>query len=170
MIIQAQRRAIEALKPLVGQPWPQEAFANKCSFYIGQGPTVRPLPSLVLLGFSRGIGTCSDIKGIDVAVFGYRSFNREDQEIEIDRNRLANCAYSVLLWPRRPVEIKVLSIESGIRRIALDHDLEAPQATVELLRFDSFRDHEPATIKGRDRFTVVYLQRTGLIVSYVVLA
>ena len=75
MIIQAQRRAIEALKPLVGQPWPQEAFANKCSFYIGQGPTVRPLPSLVLLGFSRGIGTCSDIKGIDVAVFGYRSFN-----------------------------------------------------------------------------------------------
>ena len=163
MIIQAQRRAIEALKPLVGQPWPQEAFANKCSFYIG-------LPSLVLLGFSRGIGTCSDIKGIDVAVFGYRSFNREDQEIEIDRNRLANCAYSVLLWPRRPVEIKVLSIESGIRRIALDHDLEAPQATVELLRFDSFRDHEPATIKGRDRFTVVYLQRTGLIVSYVVLA
>ena len=168
LILQRQRRAIEALKPFVEKSWPSESFTEgHVSFYIGEGPT--QTPSLVFLGFSEGIGTCSDIHGMDVAVLGYRALGNE-KEKDLDIKRLAGCAYVVLFWPVHAIEVKVLAEKSErVRLIDLDHDLQAPKATVELLRFHSSQSFELTSNSGNQNYTMTYFQRTGLVASYVVL-
>src|SRR3989344_5937839 len=135
-VIQMQRRAIEALKPYAEAPWPSEALTKEdISFFLGKDGQGALIPPLVCLGFSEGIGTCSDIHGMYVAVLGHRPFDW-DAAKNPNTRELARCAYAVLLWPGDAIETKVLEHrDHGVRRIELDHNLEGARSTVELLKF-----------------------------------
>ena len=167
-VIQMQRRAIEALKPFAEAPWPTEALTKeKISFFLGKDGPSAIIPPLVCLGFSEGIGTCSDIHGMYVAVMGHREWDWDDTK-NPSAQQLARCAYAVLLWPGYAIEAKVLEHhDHDVRRIKLDHDLQAPRSTVELLKFESFRTLDFERPSGTEWFTHICLVRTGLIKSYV---
>ena len=176
--MQKQRRAIEALKEFVTSPWLPEAFEKRdVTFKMGKNERRRGWhETLVYLGLSQGFGTCSDIHGMDVAVFNpmpCSSWQIEQRKKgkdwawaqEPDWKRFPACAYAVLLWPdgHFPIRIKK-TLHAGrvgheINRIDLQ-SLPDNQSTVELLQFSSY-ERPPSC------GTFIYLERTGLIASYV---
>lgn len=105
-MIQTQRRAIEQLKPEADglSSWPQSIFDGKVkqlrsAFYLctedgGFG--------LSYLGTSEGYGTCSDIHGMNVLVFGLQV-----PEIKIKKEekvKMAKAAYAALLFEAEEVD------------------------------------------------------------------
>ncbi len=86
-----QRRAIESLKPFA-EPLPH--LDNITSFVLQDGT------QLHILGASNGVGSCSDIHGMDVLVVG--------TDPPVDRPRFPNgssvksCSYIVLLDENDP--------------------------------------------------------------------
>jgi len=176
-VIQMQRRAVEALKEFVTSPWPSaETFQKQdVIFYMGKNEVHGWNETLSYLGLSEGFGTCSDIHGMDVAVFGRMPCNTWQLEQEgkdwrwVEKphwERLSACSYAVLLWPDGHLPVRILeTLHAGrlgheIHRIALTSDNRA-YGTVELLQFSSFESATSCTS------THVFLERTGLIASYV---
>ena len=74
---------------------------------------------IYLLGISKGIGTCSDLHGIDVAVFGH--IEPKDNRIPLKPNARIFCAWSALL--RKPIEEEFqneLKDKSGIPHLVVE--------------------------------------------------
>ncbi|OGY64788.1 MAG: hypothetical protein A3I24_04555 [Candidatus Harrisonbacteria bacterium RIFCSPLOWO2_02_FULL_41_13b] len=86
-IRQYQRRAIEEFSPFQNRQ-SFTVFPYRIRFRLVNG---RPL---YFLGFSEGIGTCSDIHGMNVAVF---SLQRPEKPQSFSLNFGENCTYGVLL-------------------------------------------------------------------------
>lgn len=90
-IRQYQRRALEALKP--EKDWPIMIPNGKIDEYYLYGEKIH------LLGISEGIGTCSDLKDINIAVFG----KTKPELIQFPRNcQHVICSWSALL--RNPTD------------------------------------------------------------------
>lgn len=178
-IIQMQRRAIEALKGFFSCPWPAEAFQDQdVSFLLGNDSRGECNQNwLTYLGMSEGVGSCSDIHGMDVVVLGYGPENWSELEQggenwrwhrEPNWKRLSGCAYAVLLWPNGHRAIPILeTLHAGqvaheVQRINIGA-CQSNVGTVELLQFSSFKKWS----YRENHHTDVYLPRTGLIASYI---
>lgn len=166
LVLQTQRRGLEAFKPHATQAWPPEAMSQKnARFSLGLDNGSWPT-ALLCLGVSEGIGTCSDLKGVAIAVLGYQMGNDKRQEdFKLDWERLAVCQFATLLWPQGVRLQEVPNPESGeLRRVntVKVNPLQIHQ-TVELLEFSSFKEWN----FGKEKFTSVHLLRTGLLNSYI---
>ena len=101
-IRQYQRRAIEELFPFRdGKSF--KIFPNKDRFFLIDGTP------LYFVGLSEGIGTCSDIHGMGVAVF---SFNPPPPLLYFNLQNLfhfytGNCEYGVLLSDASEEECRI---------------------------------------------------------------
>ncbi len=157
-VLQSQRRAIEALVPFAkALSWPEEAFTRNVTFFrVGQENWSTPL---ICAGISEGIGTCSDLHGVDVAILQY--YERGVEEPKQDATRLSHCKYAVLLWPSGTKVVQAIEdLAWRLQRVdPTKVDPLSSMRTVELLEFSSH--------KGDDNINHVYLVRTGLISSYV---
>src|SRR3989344_5554505 len=168
LVLQAQRRALEVFAPYAKARWPEETFERSdARFFLGTADTSGYSDSLVCVGISSGIGTCSDLQGVDIAVLQYhQEIRKRQQAFLLDYKRLSGCRFAVLLWPDGS---RVLRTTSGSRAPGLDRvdpaemDPIAPLRILELLEFSSFEKLD----FGTDRSTHVYLTRTGLISSYI---
>lgn len=89
-IRQYQRRALEALKPKEIQ---SIYLLSTNEFYLDN-------QKIYLLGISEGIGTCSDLHGVNIAVFSRAK--PEDNRMLLGQNKEIFCAWSTLL--RKPTE------------------------------------------------------------------
>lgn len=169
-VLQTQRRAIEALAPFAKSPWPEEIFVRcDATFRVGQENWNTPL---VFRGISEGFGTCSDLHGVDIAVFAYGFWEGKDRQIQaakLDWPRLSRCKYAVLLWPSGVQVAEVIeNLTGGLKRVdPVKVNPDSPMLTVELLEFFSFKPESFSSLRGEDHFTNVYLTRTGLISSHV---
>ena len=94
LVLQTQRRAIEELKKEVKTSWPESFFEKNVNCFLDQDRK-----RIFCLGVSEGIGTCSDIHGMNVAVF----IENFTDEKKLDKQKVKKCAYAVLL--SNPVEI-----------------------------------------------------------------
>ncbi|MBI5733232.1 hypothetical protein HY967_04795 [Candidatus Jorgensenbacteria bacterium] len=158
-IIQMQRRAIESFRGRIRTAWPADKFRRgKFDFsLVGErSPVVHGMQPLVCLGISEGIGTCSDIKGMSVAVLGYKWHGENDKEYK-DQGRLSKCAYAVLLWP---YSILPLEREEKIKK----YDPLEPKSVVELISFVRFEEWRDLANRLHTSF---YFERTGIIKPYI---
>lgn len=173
LVLHTQRRAVEvfAHKKLAKQPWPADAvFEEKSYFSLTPMHGAAVGTHLTFLGVSRGVGTCSDIHAVNVAVFGERHRDETHQE---SFSRLASCQYAVLLWPGSAILLKPLEVFGSGRVVRVDPIEVDPFAcleTVELLdpaEFKHFPAYEKLNGKMSPPFTSVDLARTGWLSSYV---
>ncbi len=177
LILQAQRRANEALAPHAKRPWPNDVFGRRdVAFWIGPYVSHRPQTKLILSGISEGVGTCSDLKGVDIAVLQYH-WNVGGAENHAESGefanwwwgRLSHCDYAVLLWPSRvQVMETVEKLPNGVRRVdPFLADPDQASRTVELLEFSSVGAYSFESVNGELHATNIYLTRTGLFSTYV---
>lgn len=98
-IIQTQRRAIERLKPQADrlQEWPFAIFKKDIRFSFTDGQYQK----IFLCGISEGYGTCSDIHGMNVAVF---SDEKPSRIIWGGPKLLWSCSYGVFLYEAEEVD------------------------------------------------------------------
>ncbi|MDA2936216.1 hypothetical protein MYX06_03295 [Patescibacteria group bacterium AH-259-L05] len=156
-IIQLQRRAIEKFNDYPKTPWPETIFGkDDVSFFLTNG-------KIFCYGVSKGFGTCSDIHGMDVAVFGFIKPNKSTiPKNDVRPAELKKCSYAVYLWPYGVVPVK-----SKEKIDPNQHDPEEPERVVELL---NYVDHEycHCSLKnGEINWIQVKLERTGLISTYI---
>ncbi len=96
-IKQYQRRAIESLLQslLLSEQfkirWPKDIDQDKCRFFYHN-------QEVYFLGISTGVGTCSDIHDLNVAVFG--NFGEKPEPRCPARQGLSDCDFAVLV--RKP--------------------------------------------------------------------
>lgn len=167
LVLQTQRRALEVFAPYSKKVWPQAAFAKKDARFLAGKDDSRHNDSLVCVGISAGIGTCSDLHGVDIAVLQYHQEIRKKQaEFPLDYKRLSTCQFVALLWPEgsRLLYATASSRPPWLHRVNPElMDPVAPLRILELLEFSSFKQLD----FGRSSFTNVYLRRTGLVSSYI---
>lgn len=147
-ILQNQRRAIEELKihaenlcwPDIFNDIENEFLIEEFNFVLDCGCL---MADIYLRGISEGIGTCSDIKNMDVAVFGYNPSKEP-----IIKKQLKKCEYAVLLWPQNILPEGKTFCGSG-----------NPVQTVELLKYKGrFTCSLPSFVKGKKREHIISLR------------
>ena len=106
-ITQFQRRAIESLWKDIsnGQKdkvkWPKD-ISPDCHFFYKEKAIYKE-KEVYYLGISNGVGSCSDIMGVNVAVFG--NFGGIKPK-PYSRDPLSSCQYAVLVRKPTPEETK----------------------------------------------------------------
>ncbi|HEY4479075.1 MAG TPA: hypothetical protein VI981_01825 [Candidatus Paceibacterota bacterium] len=110
-VIQMQRRAIESLRPKA-----QQGLVAIKDFFVMPKPLdfrLKPHFPLFLYGISVGIGTCSDIHGMNVGVFGLRG---PGIQVTSDlRTELTRCEFFVKLRPLTVAETQERELAQGLR-------------------------------------------------------
>ncbi|OGY63106.1 MAG: hypothetical protein A2745_01665 [Candidatus Harrisonbacteria bacterium RIFCSPHIGHO2_01_FULL_44_13] len=104
-LIQFQRRAIESLKSHLFRPRHAIEDIHHLRSVISGNFTCDGV-SLDILGVSKGVGTCSDIHGMDVLVLGWSKSHRCRAANEISLEKIKRCAYAVLLRQATEEEAK----------------------------------------------------------------
>lgn len=176
--MQTQRRAIEALLPHVASTWPKEVFAGKhLLFRASKFPDAALIQQDLIdfWGVSVGIGTCSDIHGVDVAVFGLRSGNNAHNNTK-DFKFLSSCAYAVLVWP---AELRVISFKGSkiirgnshdIHKLdyrSCDDPLHQNIRFIELLDFLKIEECDYEFSELRAKPSSIHFLRTGTVTSHI---
>lgn len=157
-IVQMQRRTIEGLYRKLENGWPREVFEKEKPpfLFFVRNEILDPtnLRGIKLLEISEGIGTCSEIEGMNAAVFGYSTIP-PNEGMACKPQSLANSACAILLWPQA-VLIGNPDAPEEIRRI---DPLCDKKSALELLEYDGF--HHSKAEHGRMRWTSIYFRRTG---------
>lgn len=167
LVLQTQRRALEAFDPYAMPAWPREALErNDARFIAGQADTDRFVDPLVCIGISQGIGTCSDLHGVSIAVLEYAfEIKKSQEDFPVDWAWLGACKFAVLQWPSGVCMLPTPA-QPKVGLLQVDPQVVNPMQihrTLELLEFFSFKQLD----FGATRFTNIYLGRTGLLSSYI---
>ena len=104
-IRQFQRRAIESLRSHMVEPrHPIESVYSLRPVISANFLMLDNKQPLKVLGISDGVGTCSDIHGMNVLVLSADQRSRLQREISLAE--IENCAYAVFLRPATQKEAK----------------------------------------------------------------
>jgi hypothetical protein len=132
LVIQFQRRAIESLND-EPEAVPPPANLDADQIYTADGK------QLHIAGISEGIGTCSDIKKMDVLVLS------ELPPVRVRSHGELACAYTVLLRPLDEQEVQGdILAKQGVARMCVEL-LEPQEAQSEGIIFDRTDKSVPYT-------------------------
>lgn len=126
LILQFQRRAIESLKRHIES---RSSIESEYSLQaiLSDNLVIGDVRPLTILGISKGVGTCSDVSGMDVLVLSDNPQSRSANKITL--SQIKNCAYAVL------------ACKSGIHDVKdKDFNLAVNTVCVELLRLTDVSD------------------------------
>ena len=140
LILQLQRRAIESLCADRNAGELRYVQSNTSFSLLDQQNPSDPRRPIRAFGVSRGVGTCSDIHGMDVLVFG--DGTPDDGIPMIPLSDIQKCCYAVLLRKPTPEELGGYSSSVDPRVLQC-----VDRLIVRAVRFDSTlfeRNHQTA--------------------------